>query len=306
MVSRRVLFLSFFVLLVVLAATPVSHGATVQYQVNADNVTLKMNLALVENETGLPLVSFYVDSSNSTAIADNVTAALHKLAPGISVSKLTLRAQSTNSSGTWSLIENYTVVFQGGNKNLGSSVRANIAYISMDVPGAVQNDGLELNTVGLTYLVKPLESQSNQTGYYVNDHQFLTASIPITTTIEFHLLDFSWVPSLSGWTHSQDLLAQTTSWSYDTGSPRFNLTFGPKSSTENTLVKKYMAVFSPSFLINVPANAWTDGTNLAFDVPTLAEILMPAIIGVSIVTLGVSLFFDRRMTKNQRFRPKKK
>ncbi len=206
-----------------------------EVSVAPDSVTVNMNLVLQENATSLPLISFYLDSSNSTVVVGQLAPAVDKLVPGATITGLTLRARTFNSSGTWFLGENYTLVLGGVSTKHGSSVKADLGFVSIDVPDSLVSDGLELNTVGSTYLANTLNSQGNQSMlYYVNGHQTLTSVIPVQTTVLFRLLDFSWVPSVSSWQNGRDILGQSTTLTFDPGEPRFNLTFGPRSP-ENTL-----------------------------------------------------------------------
>jgi len=279
-------------------------GAAVKVAIAPDQVTVHMNLVFQENATSLPLVSIYLDSSNSTAVIAQIAPAIQKLVQGANIASLTLRAQTLNSSQVWYLRENYTLVLSGTNKNLGSTVRSDLAFVSMDAPDSIKSGGLELNTVGLAFLVKPLNSQGNQTLFYVNGHQSLNSVIPVQTALLFHLLDFSWVPSVSFWANHRDLLGQVTTMSFDSGGPRFNLTFGPRSP-ENTLLKAFTAVYYPSLEISVPASAWVEGTVVSFDLSTKAESWMPLTAGASLVTLAAVGVLDRSLTKVQRARKKK-
>jgi hypothetical protein len=282
-------------------------GASMEVVVAPDSMTVHMNLVLQENSTSLPLVNVYLGSSNSTDVVSHIAPAVQKLVPGASISSLTLHAQTLNSSGTWFLRENYTLLLGGVTSNYGSSIRANLGFVSMDVPDSVVSGGLELNTVGGAYLAKPLRSQGNQSMlYYVNGHQTLTSVIPVTTTVLFHLLDFSWIPSVSSWQNQKDWLGQATTLTFDPGGPRFNLTFGPRTP-ENTLSKVFMAVYSPSIsIVTVPAVAWLDGTFVSFDVSSPAELWMPLVAGLSVITLLSTLFLDRSLTKGQRVKKKKR
>src|SRR5689334_19741528 len=189
-----------------------------------------MNLVLQENATSLPLINFYLGSSNSTKVVEQLTPSVVKLVPGATITSLTLRAQTFNSSGTWYLGENYTLVLGGVSTKQGNSVKADLSFVSMNVPDSLVSNGLELNTVGATYLARTLNPQGNQSMlYYLNGHQTLTSVIPVQTTVLFRLLDFSWVPTVSSWQIGRSILGQSTTLTFDPGGPRFNLTFGPRS-----------------------------------------------------------------------------
>ncbi len=175
----------------------------------------------------------------------------------------------------------------------------------MNVSDTIPVGGLELNTVGVTYLLANLNSQLSNTAYYIDGHQSLTATIPAQTTLRFYILDFTWVPTVSTWTRHDDLLAQSTTWTYGLGGPRFNLTYGPRSP-EGPLLKTFIAIYNPSFTLTVPANAWSDGSIVSFDRSTPSEILMPLLIGISLVVLVTTVALDRNLTSTQRARKKKR
>lgn len=278
-----------------------------QVSVAPDNVTVNMNLLLQENATSLPLINFYLGSSNSTKVVGQIAPELDKLVPGGTITSLTLRAQTFNSSGTWFLEENYTFVLGGVSTKHGSDVKADLSFVSMNVPDSLVSDGLELNTVGSTYLAKTLNPQGNQTMvYYVNGHQTLTSVIPVQTTVLFRLLDFSWVPSVSSWQNDRDLLGQSTTLTFEPSGPRFNLTFGPRSP-ENTLTQAFTVLYSPSLaIVTVPAIAWIDGPFVSFDLSSPTELWMPLVVAVSLVTLLGTLLLDKRLARGQRSTKKKR
>jgi len=279
-------------------------GIAVDVTVAPTQVTLGMNLSLQENITNLPLVNINLDSSSSKSIADQFTPALQRLVPGATVASLSLHARTVNSTGTWLLMENYTLTITGANTNSGSSVKSDTGFVSMNVGSGINDSGLELNKIGKTYFLSILTSQPENTAYFINGSPTLNAAIPAQTTLVFSLLDFSWVPAVSTWSRQDDILGQSTVWRYNPDSPIFNLTFGPKSP-EGPLIRTFTAVYNPAFQLNVPANAWAVGTTVYFDLPTPSELLMPVIIVLSVVILAAALYFDRSLSKIQRFRAKR-
>jgi len=143
------------------------------------------------------------------------------------------------------------------------------------------------------------------TVYFIDGHQTLSAVIPAQTTITFWLLDFSWVPPVSTWTETNDALKQTTTWSLDLPGPRYNLTLGRKSP-EGPLLNALTAIYNPSFKVSVPANAYAVDNTISFDVPSPLEIIMPAIIAISLVALIIAFLSDRRLVSALRIRKKKR
>lgn len=280
-------------------------GVPIDVTVSPTQVTLRMNLSLQENVTSLPLVNINLDSSTSKSIADEFTPAVQRLVPGATVTSLALQARTVNSTGTWLLSENYTLTITGANTNSGSSVKSETGFVSMNVGRGINDSGLELNTVGKTYLLSILTSQPNNTAYFINGSPTLNAAIPAQTTLLFSLLDFSWVPAVSTWGRQDDILGQSTVWTFDPGAPRFNLTFGPRSP-EGPLLKAFTAIYNPAFQLNVAANAWAQGTTVSFDLSTPSELVMPVVVLILVVVLGFALYFDRSLSRIQRFRAKKR
>jgi hypothetical protein len=299
------------VLLLILTILPVcfietSKGQPIDITVGENSVQVNMNLALSENLTSLPIFNIYLAQSNSSTVLQPISQALQKLDPNINIETLTLHAQTSNSTGTFSLVENYSITVTGANKNLGSSIRSNLSFIMMNVSQSLSVSNQELNAVGSTYLVAPLNAMDPKiTVYYIDGHQTLSAVIPAQTTIRFWLLDLTWVPPVSGWAENSNILKQTTSWSIDFPGPRYNLTLGRKSP-EGPLIQTYFAVYNPSFRVTVPANAWVDGNTISFDTPTPIESTMPVLIATLLVALAGTFVFDRTLTKGQRTKKKKR
>lgn len=286
-----------------------SRAQPVQVTVGQSTVTMKMGLVLRENLTGLPKINTSLNNSNNTSvlqpILQPINASVSKLVPGARVTDFQLRTQTLNSSGTELLIENYSLTISGANQNLGSSIRANLAFISMNVSQSLIIANQEINTVGSTYLLAPLNAMDpSTTEYFIDGHQTLSAVIPAETTKTFWLLDFTWVTAVSTWPQTQDLVKQTTSWTFDQGAPRYNLTLGRKSP-EGPLITVYMATYYPSFTVTLPATGWTDGNTIAFDLPTNSDVAMPIIAIVALATLLITLFLDKRLASAQRAKRRK-
>ena len=277
-----------------------SKGQPVQITVGQSSITMTMNLLLRENLTSLPSINTLLTESNSSAtlqqILQPINSSINKLVPTARITGFQLHAQTLNSSGTWLMDENYSIVITGANTNSGSNIRSNLAFVAMNVSQALMVSGQELNAVGSAYLLAPLNAQDPKiTSYFIDGHQTLSAVIPAQTTSTFWLLDLTWVPPISSWPENQDFLRQTTSWTLDLGSPRYNLTLGRKSP-EGPFLKIFTATYYPTFTVSVPANAWVDGNTVSFDVPTPPETTMPLIMGVSLAALIIALVWDWRLT----------
>jgi hypothetical protein len=281
-------------------------GVPIDVTIAPTQVTLRMNLSLQENITSLPLVSVDLNSSGSKSTVDRFNLALQRLVPGASIASFSLHARTVNASKSWFLSENYTMTIVGANADSGGAVKSNLGFLSMSVPGGMAASGLELNTIGETYLLANLTSQPPNTGYFINGNPTLNSVIPAQTTAPFYLLDFTWVPAISTWSRQDDLISQSTVWTYNPGSPRFNLTFGPKSPEPPLLLKSFTAVYNPSFQLSVPANAWSAGTTVYFDLSTPSELVMLVIIFSLALVLGVALILDRNVSRTRKLRAKKR
>jgi len=283
-----------------------SRGQPVNVAIGQNSVTMNMNLVLQENLTSLPSVNIYLTKSNSSSVISPINEAFQKLVPNAQITSLELRVKTSNSSGTWLLVENYTIIVMGASRDLGSSIRSNIGFIAMNVSQSLVVANQEVNAVGSAYLVAPLNAMDPKTtAYFIDGHQTLSAVIPAQTTITFWLLDLTWVPPVSKWTESNDVLKQATTWSLTPPGPRYNLTLGTKSP-EGPLLRVRTATYNPSFTVSVPANARVDDNTVSFDIPTQLEIAMPALIAVSLAALIVGYLSDRRLTGAQRTRKKKR
>jgi hypothetical protein len=297
--------------LILLTIIPVSllgpsRGQPVDVAVDQTSVKMNMNLVLQENLTSLPSLNIYLAQSNSTLVLQPIYTAFRQLVPSARVASLELHARTSNSTGMWLLVENYSMIVTGATTDLGSSIRANISFIAMNVSQSLIVSNQELNAVGSTYLLAPLNAMDPKTtSYYIDGHQTLSAVIPAQTTITFWLLDLSWVPPISTWTENNDVLKQITTWSLDPPGPRYNLTIGRKSP-EGPLIKIWTAVYNPSFKVSVPANALANGNTLSFDVPNPLETIMLALIVVSLTILIVSYASDKRLVGAQRIRKKRR
>jgi hypothetical protein len=281
----------------------------VQITVGQSSVTMTMNLLVHENLTSLPSINTVLTESNSSTvlqpIIQPINGSINKLVANAKVTDFELRAETFNSSGTWSLEENYSITVTGANTNTGSSITSNLSFIAMNVSQSLIVSNQELNSVGSAYFLTPLNAQDpSVTAYYINGQTTLSAVIPAQTTRTFWLLDLTWVPPVSSWPETQDLLKQTTTWTLDLGSPRYNLTLGRKSP-EGPLIGVYTATYYPTFSITVPASAWVSGNTISFDIPTNWEVAMPLIAGVTLIALIAVSLWDRRLSGILRTRRKK-
>jgi hypothetical protein len=302
--------------MLVLAALPCiltaqARAETVSVTIATDSVTVQMSLLLTENITALPLINAQIGPSNATTVLESFTqpieSAIQESVPGATVSSLYLSVRTSNNTGVWSLSENYALIVVGANKNSGGSIASNLGFLSMNVTSPFQVGGLELNFVGSTVLLPALEAKAAEYSnlkYYIDGSNPTTAFIPEQTTKQFSVLDFTWVAPVWTWTINHNILGQDTSWTLQPSNPQYNLTVGVPSP-EGPLILTYDALYSPSMSITVPANAWADGNNVYFDIPSPAESLMPTIIVVSLIIAVATIILDRRLTRPLRARKKR-
>ena len=296
------------ILVVFLTIIPVGlvRAESVAYSVNPDNINVTMELLLRENLTALPSFNIKLDQSNSTMLTQPMTLAITKNVPKASVTNLQFAAKTQNVSSTWTLTEDYSFVVIGANERLGSIVNSHLAFASLNLSQSIKIAGYELDAVGQDYLLGPLNAQpQSQTSYFIDGAPARTPLIPAETTKRFWLLDFTWVPGLNAWKTQNDLLNQQTTWTFSPLLPPYNLTLG-RISPEGTLLTAFVAIYKPSMIVTVHANARTSGSSLSFELPTPLEIVMPAVILVSLIALITALIVDRRITRSIRGRPRKR
>jgi hypothetical protein len=302
--------------LLALAIIPASslgyaEARAVNIVVGQDSVTLNMNIGLQENLTALPPINAHVSLANTTTIVQPFlqwfNQAVQSRVTNARVSDLDISVRTSNTSSTWLLDENYSITVTGANTNSGSNIKSNLGFIPMNLSQPMQVEAAEINGIGPTYLLPALAAKAAAYAnlqYYIDGSNPRTAVIPEQTTKGFWLLDFTWVSPVSTWTSNNNILGQSSQWTLDPPNPRYNLTLGVPSP-EGPLIAKYVAIYSPSMSLTVPANAWINGNTLFFDTPTPVETVMPAIIVASLITMITTLFLNRRLTSPLRARRKR-
>jgi hypothetical protein len=270
-----------------------------------------MSLQVQENLTELPFIHANVGPSNSTDVLNLFTnpidSAILMSDPGARLSAFALDVVTSNSTGFWNLSENYTMTISGANTNSGSSITSNLGFVAMNVTGAFQIDGVELNFVGPALILPALEAKAAQISnlaYYIGGAHPSTAFIPEQSTKEFALLDFTWVSPVSTWNTTRNILGRSTSWAYYPASPQYNLTIGIPSP-EGLLIRAWTVIYNPSLNVTVPADAWVDGNTIHFDTSTSAETIMPSIILFFSVLAVATIVVDKRLTKPARIKKKR-
>ena len=310
--THRLLLITVLALAILqFSALSSAHGQEVNITITTNSVTLNMNLGLRENLTTLPLVNAHISLANATStiqpLEQTFNNAIQSLVPNARVSNIDISVKTSNSSGTWMMIENYTVLVTGANTNSGSNIAANIGFIAMNLSQPIQLGTTEINGVGPTYLLPALQAKAAANPnlvFFIDGSNPRTVTIPAQTTKTFWLLDFTWIRPIFTWNYNNDVLGQSTQWTLNPGDPRYNLTLG-LPSPEGILRTKYVAIYGLSTSLTVPSNAWANGNTVYYDLPTPAESVMPAILVASLIIALSALVLDRRLTRPVRARKKR-
>jgi len=290
---------------ILLAPTFLAHAnaASITVVVNNSSVSVNIGLRLTENvTTSLPPIDARLDYANLTV----VEAAIKSKVPTAHIDLLTMHANFSlvdPTIGLWIIDENYTITVSGLNKNTGGRIMADLSFLSISVLDPITtSDGHELNGVGAAYLLQGIErfSPENKTRYYLGSSQFTEPVIPETTTRRFSLLDLSWIPSVSKWSGEYQPFQPNTIWNFTPRQIPYNLTIALGLTPEGTFLRRYVAFLNPSVEIIAPARAQAQGSMVIFDLPTAAEIIMPVIIGVSIVAAVTTFLLDRKLSRAAR------
>jgi len=296
------------------------HGFRSDITLDQESVTMNIGLQLTENITSLPLVDITLQNpANITGLVGN---AIKRQVPTATLQSLQLEAKTSLLNSTtklWLLQENYTMKIVGANSNTGAMISTNVAFLSMNMSDQIivrsENGTLaEINQIGRTYLLQPLKTfpANPTTAYFFNGAQFSNTALPGINTDRFRFLDLTWVPPISQWNRTNNVLGQTTKWDlngqtsatlFQEGAP-FNLTIG-LAKREATYTPIYQAIFDPSLELRVQAASWALGTTVYFNLPTWIETLMPLIVIISLALAIITTFSDRRLSKRVQSRKRK-
>lgn len=311
MYQRLLLFAILAQIIIPAGTLGLAHGQAVNIVISRDTVTLNMNLALRENLTALPEINTKISLANTTStvqpIIQTINNALQNLVESARVSSLNINVKTSNSSSTWLMDENYTIVVAGANTDSGSNIASNLSFIAMNLTQPIQIGSTEINGVGPTYLLPALvdlAAANPNLVFFIDGSNPRTPLIPEQTTKTFWLLDFTSVPPVSTWNTNNDILAQSTQWTLNPTNPKYNLTLGVPSP-EGPILAAYVALYSLSIGLTIPANAWVNGNTVSYDTPTPTEIIMPAILVTSIAIAIATVFLDWKVAKPIRARRKR-
>jgi hypothetical protein len=279
----------------------------VNIALDQSGVTLSMNLQLLTNMTSLPQAQLQLPVSNASQVIQPLQTAIQKLVPKAQVQQVSLKAKIGNLTSQLSILEeNYTVAITGTNTNTGALVNATLAFLSLNSSASIRLGGVELNNVGSEYLLAPIQSYgttSSKYRFYFDQSIYLNSIIPGQTTQTFNMLDFSWVPKISQWTHQYRPLDSSSKWDYV--STPYNLTIGLFTS-EGLLFRPVVTYYQCSLELVAPPRAWAKGTSVYFGTPTAADYVLPPIVVAVLATAIGTFVLDRRLTRQTRARKKKR
>ncbi len=235
---------------------------------------------------------------------------MQRLAPGVVIDPTTfkfaasVRQQHQNSS-TWIMTENFTFTITGVASNKPGTSSYNLGFVAMNMSDSLKFGGIEFNNIGPTYLVGPINSQPRSTTFYldrslVRGGPYLNPVIPSLTTQRFSLLDFSWMPKISDWSHTYKPLDTSSIWTLNPGTDRpglpYNLTMGIKSP-EGTLLTSLVAFYNLSLRLTAPARAVANGSTLSFTLPATSDFVMPTIVVATVVLAAGSFLAEKKLVK---------
>jgi hypothetical protein len=75
----------------------------------------------------------------------------------------------------------------------------------------------------------------------------------------------------------------------------YNVTAG-QATPENTFLPVYTAFVTASLALDSPARALAAGYSVSFDIPVVAEILMPVTVVVALAVALATFVLDRKLT----------
>lgn len=313
--NSKILWLALLLPLVLITANTIVDAraqGTITVNSAPPNVTMDYRIAFQENTTTLSTANVVIDSSNASQpqLVNSFQLAMQRLVPGVIVDPSTFRfaanvRQQRQNSSTWVMSENFTLTVTGATSNRPGTASYNMSLIQMNMTDPLKFSGLEFNNVGPTYLVGPINSQPTNSIFYldrslVRGGPYLNPVIPSLTTKKFSLLDFSWIPKFSIWSHTYKPLDTSSVWTLnpgtDVGGLPYNLTMGIRSP-EGTLLTSLSAFFNLSLRLTTPARAIANGSTIAVPVPSATDFVMPTIIGTIVVLAVGSFVAERKLVK---------
>ena len=273
-------------------------------------VALSYSVEFRENFTSLSPSMVTIDDTNSSGFESKVNTAMQRLVPGVHVDPSSFRFQgiitrANPSSNMWDINENLTGNVIGASSGLAGITHYDLGFLSMNISDSLAFGGLEFNRVGQSYIVQPLDSQRSGTRYYLDQAlirggPYSNTVIPESATTKFSLLDFSWVPKVSSWTHIYHPFDSSSVWTLSPGTDStglpFNVTAGIPSP-EGTLLTSLTAFVNPRLVITSPARSWSDSSTISYNLTTIAPSLMALTLASIVAVVTGTYFSERRISR---------
>ncbi len=278
--------------------------------ISSARVLLNYQIEFEENFTALSQSRVTLDSSNSSEIESIFDNAMQRLVPQahLDPSTFTFSAsvdQPSLNSNTWRIVENISGSVLGANSGSIGIATFNLGFLSMNVSSSLLYGGVEFNKIGRTYLAAPVDSQRKGTTYYLDQSlvrggPYSNSVIPGNATFRFNLLDFSWVPKISMWTHAYRPFDSSSTWTLnpktDSRALPFNVTAGI-ASPEGTLVTVLTAFINPTLSLTTPPRSWSVASTISYQLPTDTPGFMAVILIALIAVAVASILVDKRLSR---------
>ena len=278
----------------------------------SSNVTLNVHLVFQENVTSLSNANLSLDSSNSSQanVVSSFQSAIKRVVPTATVDTATFKLaanvrQQHRNSTTWIISENLTFTVAGVASGKPGTTSYDLGFVAMNMSDSVKYAGFEFNNVGPAYLLGPVNSQGASTTFFldralIRGGPYLNPVIPGLTTQTFSLLDFTWIPKVSTWVNTYKPLDGSSIWTLNPGKDRpglpYNLTMGVKSP-EGTILFVRVAYYNLDLELTAPARSVASGSAISFNNARSTDLVMPAIIGATLVIAAVTFVTEKRLVK---------
>jgi hypothetical protein len=275
------------------------------------------NLTSQDRFFSLPQFNGQLVGQNASTISSIVQDSIRALSIHASVSNLRLALSSSPpTNGTVLQWFNVSLQFQVGGIQTpeNGNERTDLSWKSFAIGSNVTIGGIEVNTIGSTYLRAPatylqaLETPSQGTFAFRNliNNRVVTAIGLPSAILRIQLLNFTrFLPQIDMWHQGYDFNSRSTTWSL-AADPNLGLVV-QQTSNEPHVTEKITSGFFYVLkaTISAPARSLARGdTILAFFQDTI-ETLMGTVI-VAILALGaVTYLYERRTLKNRSSRKPK-
>jgi hypothetical protein len=270
------------------------------------------NLTYQDRFFSLPYFNGRLIGQNASALTSIVQDSIRELSPRASVNNLVLALSSSPpTNGTVLQWFNVTLLFQvSGVQTAGSGTeRTDLAWKSFVIASNVTVGGVEVNTIGDTYLlpttsyIQLLETQQGvpQRGTFspyrnlVNNRIVTATGIP-TALSRVQLLNFNrFLPPIDSWEQSYIFASRSTMWSL-TAEPNLGFIIQQTISEPHATQTINSGFFyNLQAAITAPARSFAQGNTILSVFIDTTETLMGTIVA-SVLALGtVTYLYERRV-----------